>query len=93
MVSFVIKLCYSSRLQVSFLRDDVDCYVDGSALCSANNFVRMLNASRESCRKVLIKCCPFSVLLLIGETDDVKVKALRSRQMKNFHLGLMVSQV
>lgn len=27
-----------------------------------------------------------------GETDDVKVKALRSRQMKNFHLALTVSQ-
>ncbi|KAL5779792.1 hypothetical protein ACOSQ2_010529 [Xanthoceras sorbifolium] len=27
-----------------------------------------------------------------GETDDVNVKALRSRQMKNFHLALMISQ-
>lgn len=27
-----------------------------------------------------------------GETDDPKVKALRSRQMKNFHLALMISQ-
>ncbi|KAK1432221.1 hypothetical protein QVD17_09115 [Tagetes erecta] len=27
-----------------------------------------------------------------GETSDVKIKALRFRQMKNFHLALMVSQ-
>ncbi|CAK7347191.1 unnamed protein product [Dovyalis caffra] len=27
-----------------------------------------------------------------GETDDHNVKALRSRQMKNFHLALMISQ-
>ncbi|PKI45578.1 hypothetical protein CRG98_033894 [Punica granatum] len=27
-----------------------------------------------------------------GETDDANIKALRSRQMKNFHLALMVSQ-
>ncbi|KAH9690568.1 isoamylase 3 [Citrus sinensis] len=27
-----------------------------------------------------------------GETDDASIKALRSRQMKNFHLALMVSQ-
>ncbi|MCL7034007.1 hypothetical protein MKW94_018517 [Papaver nudicaule] len=27
-----------------------------------------------------------------GETDDVNIKALRSRQMKNFHLALMISQ-
>ncbi|XP_047325584.1 isoamylase 3, chloroplastic isoform X2 [Impatiens glandulifera] len=27
-----------------------------------------------------------------GETDDVKIKSLRLRQMKNFHLALMVSQ-
>jgi len=53
----------------------------------------MLNASRKSCRKVLIKYGAFSALLLIGETDDVKVKALRSRQMKNFYLALTVSQV
>ncbi|MCH85888.1 isoamylase 3 chloroplastic-like, partial [Trifolium medium] len=28
-----------------------------------------------------------------GETDDASVRALRSRQMKNFHLALMISQV
>ncbi|XP_061371721.1 isoamylase 3, chloroplastic [Gastrolobium bilobum] len=27
-----------------------------------------------------------------GETDDASIKALRSRQMKNFHLALMISQ-
>ncbi|KAL2339948.1 hypothetical protein Fmac_007888 [Flemingia macrophylla] len=27
-----------------------------------------------------------------GETDDANIKALRSRQMKNFHLALMISQ-
>ncbi|KAJ8772235.1 hypothetical protein K2173_027412 [Erythroxylum novogranatense] len=27
-----------------------------------------------------------------GETDDCNIKALRSRQMKNFHLALMISQ-
>ncbi|KAI5404599.1 variant 2 [Lathyrus oleraceus] len=27
-----------------------------------------------------------------GETDDTSIRALRSRQMKNFHLALMVSQ-
>ncbi|KAM3710240.1 hypothetical protein ACJW31_01G014300 [Castanea mollissima] len=27
-----------------------------------------------------------------GETDDVSIKSLRSRQMKNFHLALMISQ-
>ncbi|KAG8632885.1 isoamylase 3, chloroplastic isoform X1 [Manihot esculenta] len=27
-----------------------------------------------------------------GETDDPSIKALRSRQMKNFHLALMISQ-
>ncbi|KAK9270864.1 hypothetical protein L1049_026450 [Liquidambar formosana] len=27
-----------------------------------------------------------------GETADIKIKALRSRQMKNFHLALMISQ-
>eukprot|EP00262_Sarcandra_glabra_P000408 TRINITY_DN10485_c1_g1_i3.p1 TRINITY_DN10485_c1_g1~~TRINITY_DN10485_c1_g1_i3.p1 ORF type:complete len:788 (-),score=138.80 TRINITY_DN10485_c1_g1_i3:476-2782(-) len=27
-----------------------------------------------------------------GETDDPKIKSLRSRQMKNFHLALMISQ-
>lgn len=38
----------------------------------------------------------FSVLIfidLIGETDDISIKSLRSRQMKNFHLALMTSQV
>eukprot|EP00256_Glycine_max_P070051 XP_025984646.1 isoamylase 3, chloroplastic isoform X3 [Glycine max] len=30
---------------------------------------------------------------LEGETDDASVRALRSRQMKNFHLALMISQV
>ncbi|KAH1125105.1 hypothetical protein GYH30_014633 [Glycine max] len=29
---------------------------------------------------------------LEGETDDASVRALRSRQMKNFHLALMISQ-
>lgn len=28
-----------------------------------------------------------------GETTDPKIQALRSRQMKNFHLALMTSQV
>lgn len=28
-----------------------------------------------------------------GETDDNTIKAVRSRQMKNFHLALMISQV
>lgn len=32
-------------------------------------------------------------LSLTGETSDASIKALRSRQMKNFHLALMVSQV
>ncbi|KAK7852891.1 isoamylase 3 [Quercus suber] len=27
-----------------------------------------------------------------GETDDISIKSLRSRQMKNFHLALMISQ-
>ncbi|KAK7282836.1 hypothetical protein RIF29_11920 [Crotalaria pallida] len=27
-----------------------------------------------------------------GETDDANIRALRSRQMKNFHLALMISQ-
>jgi hypothetical protein len=30
---------------------------------------------------------------LTGETDDASIRALRSRQMKNFHLALMISQV
>ncbi|KHN08959.1 Isoamylase 3, chloroplastic, partial [Glycine soja] len=30
---------------------------------------------------------------LEGETDDASVRALRSRQMKNFHLALMISQL
>lgn len=30
---------------------------------------------------------------MTGETNDASVKALRSRQMKNFHLALMISQV
>ncbi|XP_004501686.1 isoamylase 3, chloroplastic isoform X1 [Cicer arietinum] len=29
---------------------------------------------------------------LEGETDDASIRALRSRQMKNFHLALMISQ-
>ncbi|KAG5048719.1 hypothetical protein JHK85_009822 [Glycine max] len=28
-----------------------------------------------------------------GETDDASIRALRSRQMKNFHLALMISQL
>ena len=38
----------------------------------------------------------FTILIfvdLIGETDDISIKSLRSRQMKNFHLALMISQV
>lgn len=34
----------------------------------------------------------FSVLLL-GETEDPNIKALRTRQMKNFQVVLMISQV
>lgn len=34
-----------------------------------------------------------NISLWTGETDDASIKALRSRQMKNFHLALMVSQV
>jgi hypothetical protein len=30
---------------------------------------------------------------LTGEVDDTNIKSLRSRQMKNFHLALMISQV
>jgi len=37
---------------------------------------------------VLVKC-----ICLTGETDDASIRALRSRQMKNFHLALMMSQV
>uniref|UniRef100_A0A2P2MIS2 Isoamylase 3ic isoform X5 n=1 Tax=Rhizophora mucronata TaxID=61149 RepID=A0A2P2MIS2_RHIMU len=32
------------------------------------------------------------MIFVSGETDDRNVKALRSRQMKNFHLALMISQ-
>lgn len=30
---------------------------------------------------------------MTGETNDKNINALRSRQMKNFHLALMISQV
>jgi pullulanase/glycogen debranching enzyme len=33
------------------------------------------------------------LLTLTGETNDLNVLALRSRQMKNFHVALMISQV
>jgi pullulanase/glycogen debranching enzyme len=33
------------------------------------------------------------LLTFTGETNDLNVLALRSRQMKNFHVALMISQV
>jgi pullulanase/glycogen debranching enzyme len=33
------------------------------------------------------------IVHLTGETNDLNVLALRSRQMKNFHVALMISQV
>jgi hypothetical protein len=35
----------------------------------------------------------FIFIYWAGETDDHNIKALRFRQMKNFHLALMISQV
>lgn len=32
-------------------------------------------------------------IYMTGETEDTSIKALRTRQMKNFHLALMTSQV
>lgn len=37
--------------------------------------------------------CKFISIYWTGETDDNTIKALRSQQMKNFHLALMISQV
>ena len=39
---------------------------------------------------VLLK---FVLLPVTGETNDLIVRRLRSRQMKNFHVALMISQV
>lgn len=43
----------------------------------------------ESCISTVLS---FTVLLL-GETEDPNIKALRTRQMKNFQVALMISQV
>lgn len=40
-----------------------------------------------------VKSFYFSYIYFPGETDDSTIKAIRSRQMKNFHLALMISQV
>lgn len=43
--------------------------------------------------KLLIPVFKFISCFLTGETGDAHIKSLRVRQMKNFHLALMISQV
>lgn len=56
--------------------------LQASNVSIAQHYLRMLFG------KVIIIC-----ICLTGETDDASIRALRSRQMKNFHLALMISQV
>ncbi|KAJ3693124.1 hypothetical protein LUZ60_012219 [Juncus effusus] len=42
---------------------------------------------RDGCNDNISWNCGFE-----GETDDINIKNLRSRQMKNFHMALMISQ-